>query len=126
MHNWRSDAAIRRADTDGNAWTRKQADWEPLVPTPRYPDCTSGHACVTGAFTQTLSHLYLSRRLDVMVASSVTGTSRHYDTAAELNSETKNARIWLGPHFRKAMDDGNRIGRTTAHYAAKHVLLPRG
>lgn len=126
VHNWRPDAAIRRADTDGNPWTRKQADWEPLVPTPPYPDYTSGHACVTGAFTQTLSHLYGSRWLDVTVASSVTGTSRHYETAAELNRETKNARIWLGLHFRKAMDDGNRIGRTIADYAATHVLLPRG
>ena len=51
---------------------------------------------------------------------------RSLDRASELNQETKNARIWLGVHFRKAMDDGNRIGRKIADATVRTVFRPVG
>ena len=57
-----------------------------------------------------------------MCLSSVTGTSKHFTSAAALNEETMNARIWLGLHFRKAMTDGNRIGRQAADWTASHYF----
>ena len=54
--------------------------------------------------------------------SGVTGTTKHYDRASLLNRATKNARIWLGLHFRRAMDDGNLIGRESADYVYAHHL----
>jgi hypothetical protein len=124
VHNWRPQQAIQRADTDDNARTKQDPAWEPLTANPPYPDYTSGHACLSGAASETLALLYGRHHIDVTLASSATGTVRHYDDAAALNRDTKNARIWLGIHFRKAMDDGNRIGRTAAAYTAKHALQP--
>lgn len=43
-------------------------------------------------------------------------------TARLLNRDTKNARIWLGLHFRRAMDDGNLIGWESADYVYGHHL----
>jgi hypothetical protein len=122
VHNWRPQQAIRRADTDGNPATEPDAAWESLIPAPPYGDYTSGHACISGAFSETVANLYGRNRIDVDLASSVTGTTKHYDRASTLNRDTKNARIWLGIHFRTAMNDGNRIGRTTADYTIGHFL----
>ena len=117
---WRPITAIPLAGTDGNPSTRPDAEWLPLVTTPPYPEYTSGHACITGSVTRGLSIVLGSPSIDLDVSSAVTGTSRHYDTASELNRETMNARIWLGIHFRTAMTDGNRLGRRTAAYVAHH------
>ena len=57
---------------------------------------------------------------------SLTGTSRHYDTAASLDEETMNARIWLGFHFRRAMTDGNRLGHDVSNYGITHYFEPTG
>ena len=121
---WRPITAIHLADTDGNPATEADPTWTPLVPTPPgtppYPDYPSGHACITGSVTRGLSHVFGSRHIDLDISSAVTNTSRHYDTASQLNRETENARIWLGIHFRAAMTDGNKLGQRTAAYVADH------
>ena len=121
---WRPITAIRLADTDGNAATAPDPAWTPLVQTPPYPDYVSGHACVTGAATETVRSLFGARGLGLTVSSSVTATTRHYESTAVLDAETMNARIWLGIHFRKAMTDGNRLGHRTAQYVQRHYFRP--
>jgi hypothetical protein len=121
---WRPITAIPLADTDGNSATEADPTWAPLVVTPPYPEYPSGHACIIGSVAQGLGHLFGPRHIDVDVSSAVTGTSRHFDTAVELNRETKNARIWLGLHFRAAMTDGNRLGQRTAAYVTDHKFGP--
>jgi hypothetical protein len=123
---WRPITAIRLAATDGSPATVPDPNWTPLVPTPPYPEYTSGHACVTGAASGTFSTLFGATSLHLTVSSSVTGTTRHYDTAAALDAETMNARIWLGLHFRKAMTDGNRLGHRVADVAARRHFEPTG
>lgn len=103
---WQPITAIHLADTDCNPATTADPTWTPLATTPPYHEYPSGHACVTGSVTRSLGLLFGPRDLGLDVSSAVTGTSRHFDTARELNRETKNARIWLGFHFRKAMTDG--------------------
>ena len=58
-------------------------------------------------------------------SSTVTGTTRHYDSLAALERDTQNARIWLGLHFRRAMTDGLRIGQGAAAWVVDHELRPR-
>ncbi|WP_432892672.1 vanadium-dependent haloperoxidase [Kribbella sp. CA-245084] len=122
---WRPITAIRLADTDGNRATAPDPAWTPLVATPPYPEYTSGHACLTGASTEIFSRLFGARSIDLNVSSPVTSTTRHYATATALDTETKNARIWLGLHFRHAMNDGNQLGHRVATWTASHEFLPR-
>jgi hypothetical protein len=98
----------------------------PLVQTPPYPEYASGHACVTGAATGAFGSLFGEDSIDLNVSSSVTGTSRHYDTTDALDEETMNARIWLGIHFRRAMIDGNQLGHDVADWGITHYFQPTG
>ncbi|MGA5500203.1 vanadium-dependent haloperoxidase [Streptomyces umbrinus] len=123
---WRPITAIRLADTDGNPATTPDPAWSPLVATPPYPEYPSGHACLTGPTTAGLSHLFGARHIDLRVDSAVTGTTRHYTTAKALNQETMSARIWLGFHFRKAMTDGNQLGRAVTGWAVGRYFQPVG
>jgi hypothetical protein len=122
---WRPVTAVRLAGTDGNPATEADANWMSLLPTPPYPDYVSGHASVTGAATGTFSYLFGSRSIDLDIPALVTTTSRHFDSAAALDAETINARIWLGFHFRKAMTDANRLGHRTAGWTIGHEFRPR-
>jgi hypothetical protein len=45
---------------------------------------------------------------------------RSYPTTDTLDTETMNARIWNGFHFRTAMTDGNALGHNVADYVATH------
>jgi hypothetical protein len=121
---WRPITAIRLADTDGNRATKPDATWMSLLQTPPYPDYVSGHASGTGAATGTFSYLFGARSLDLDIPALVTPASRHFDSAAVLDAETMNARIWLGFHFRKAMTDANRLGHRTAQWTITHEFRP--
>lgn len=41
-----------------------------------------------------------------------------------LDTETQNARIWLGLHFRTAMTDGNMIGHAASTWVISRELRP--
>ncbi|MGY1617299.1 vanadium-dependent haloperoxidase [Geodermatophilus sp. SYSU D00691] len=112
---WRPETAIHRADADGNPATTADPAWTPFRTTPPYPDYASGHACLSAATAHALDGMF--GRVDVTLASTVPGlalTSRHYASAKAWLDDVTDARIWLGFHFRDAMDDGRRIGRGVA------------
>jgi hypothetical protein len=111
--NWRPVTAIHQADTDGNPATTADPAWQPLRPTPPYPDTPSGHGCVSAAVAGALQGLLGEGRMDIEVRSQF-GEPRHYDSARAWTAEVTDARIWLGFHFRDAMDDGRQIGRDVA------------
>ncbi|MGW6930946.1 hypothetical protein ACWGE0_12850 [Lentzea sp. NPDC054927] len=66
----------------------------------------------------------MENTLDLRVFSSVTSTTRTFETTRELDQETMNARIWLGIHFRKAMTDGNRLGHQVSGWTIEHRFEP--
>ena len=118
---WRPVTAIRAAD-DGNDATEGDPNWTPLLETHPHPDYPSGHACVMGAASGTLSHLFGATSIDLDVFSAFTKTTRHFDTTAALDAETMNARVWIGFHFRKATIDGNAMGHTVSDWVSSHYF----
>jgi hypothetical protein len=121
---WRPVTAIQLGDTDGNRDTIAEPTWTPLQPTPAYPDYTAGHACMTGAVSKGASALFGRDDIDLFISSSATGTTRHYTDARTLNRDTMDARVWLGIHFRKAVIDGNRLGRKVARFSLARYFQP--
>ncbi|HYI32308.1 MAG TPA: vanadium-dependent haloperoxidase [Glaciibacter sp.] len=107
---WRPITAIQLADTDGNPLTEADPDWMPLGVNPPYSEYSSGHACVTGAASNTFAYLFGPDTMDLNLVSPVTSTTRHYDSSEALDVDTMNARIWLGIHFRDSMVDANALG----------------
>ena len=52
------DTAIQLADTDGNPDTVADPAWQPLGPTPPFPDYDSGHGVEGGAVAQVLQRVF--------------------------------------------------------------------
>ncbi|MFD0393484.1 vanadium-dependent haloperoxidase [Streptomyces nogalater] len=121
---WRPITAIRLAGTDGNPATTADPAWEPLLPTPPHPDYIAGHTTVTAAVTRALTGVLGTSRIDLDVPSEVTGTTRHYRTADELNRDVVDARVWGGVHSRTADVDGCRAGTRVAAWALDHYFQP--
>jgi hypothetical protein len=121
---WRPVTAIHEAADDGNDETEEDPDWEPLSATANHPEYTSGHACLTGAISESLSEFLGTtsigltmdaRRLDD--SRIPTTTDHRFATVADLRLEVENARIYGGDHFRKGGADGTIAGAQLAAWA---------
>ncbi|WP_108252786.1 vanadium-dependent haloperoxidase [Planctomonas deserti] len=124
---WRPVTAIREADTDGNDATMADATWSPLGVTPPYPEYSSGHACYTGAASNTFDHLFGDGQLNLILPSLTDpATSREYDSAEALDTDAMNARIWLGLHFRSSMTGANQLGHSVSDWVIAHSFRPVG
>ena len=126
---WRPITAIHQGDADGNPATTVDPDFVPLAHqaeanpplatpgTPPYPEYPSGHAGYTNAFTTSLERALGTRHVELELSSAVTGTTRTYTDLDRLSLDAFQARIWLGIHFRDAMEDARRIGQRSARIA---------
>jgi hypothetical protein len=126
---WRPIHAIQLADTDGNRATIEDPTWEPLIPTPPYPDYASGLTSVVGVVSRTVSRLIGDGRVDLNITSIAAGLpgpplTRHYELAADLNSAAIDARVWSGIHFRTADEVGNVVGTQVGDWALDHYFQP--
>ena len=120
---WRPITAIRLADTDGNARTTADPAWTSLLPAPPFPEYVSAHTTVMGAVSTALSRLEGTSNIDLNLPSSVTGTTRHYETGAQLRAEGIGARIWGGIHFRTSDEVGDQMGAQLGRWIGSHDLL---
>nr|WP_237522996.1 vanadium-dependent haloperoxidase [Streptomyces sp. SID1328] len=121
---WRPITAIRLADTDGNPATTADPAWEPLLLTPPHPDYIAGHTTVAAAVARALTGVLRTSHLDLHVPSEVTGTTRFYGSADDLNREVVDARVWGGVHSRTADVVGCRAGTRVAAWALDHYFQP--
>ena len=103
---WRPNHAIQRADTDGNAATTKEDGWLPLV-TGNHPEYPSGHACFTGAVTESLRNYFGTKHVELTISSLAAGAGppRTYESLDELVEDVENARVWGGLHYRTTMTE---------------------
>jgi hypothetical protein len=126
--------AIRAAGTDGNPRTSPDPGWTPLAPTPPIPDHDSGHSVEGGAAAQVLTRFFGTDRMDFAVCShtlpagaTCTDASRvlrSYRRFSQARDENALARILVGFHFRKAVEDGTAHGRRIGDLVADHFLTP--
>ena len=106
---WRPNHAIQRADTDGNQATSPDPTWLPLV-TGNHPEYPSGHACFTGAVTESLRNYFGTKHVRLVISSTAAGAGapRTYEDLDELVADVENARVWGGLHFRTTMTETAR------------------
>lgn len=123
---WRPVTAIREADRDGNWRTHGEENWFPLVATPPIPDYDSAHA-VEGAAAAAVLESVLGRRGSGFSVCSITMPDvtqhcgeddevlRSFDSPSAAATENGLSRIYVGFHFRdaveKGIEHGNKIGR---------------
>ncbi len=125
---WRPVTAIREGEKDGNPATLGQADWEPLINTPNYPDYTSGANSVTAAITTVLERFFGTDAFEFSVTSDAplaTQKTRTYKRFSDAAREVVEARILLGIHFRFADTAGRTQGSRVADWTFSRFLRPR-
>jgi len=125
---WRPTHAIQRADTDGNPATSPDPLWAPLI-VGNHPEYPSGHACFTGAVTESLRNYFGTRHVKLVISSLAPGAGppRTYDTLDELVEDVENARVWGGLHFRTTMTDTAKyFPRIARDIGREHFLADSG
>ena len=121
---WRPVTAIALADTDDNPATAADPNWAPLRDTPNHPEYPGAHGCNTAALGAVAAALLGTDRIELDLDSTVTGTTRHLPTLADLEQDIVNARTWTGFHFRHSSEVGVRLGERVAHWALQHYFHP--
>ena len=128
--SWRPITAIREGDNDGNPRTTGDAAWLPLIPTPPYPDHTSGANNITAAATQSFELFFTGRPIPFSVTTTNPGPTqmdtRTFRRFSDAQDEVVNARIYEGIHFRFADEPARKQGRKVAQWAFSHFFRPLG
>jgi hypothetical protein len=115
-HFWRPWAAI----PEGGANSELVADptWKPLATTPNHPEYPAAHACITGAVTSLVADYFHTRKVHVVVNSTVFPAGPHTHTFEDVGdwlNEVYWARTFAGFHFNHSLQDGAELGRQVAH-----------
>jgi hypothetical protein len=119
---WRPYQAIPRAATDGNPLTIDDSTWQPLRPTPNFPEYPSAHACHSSAVAEALGDFFGTDKVRFWLDSRATGTVRQYDRLHEVVKDVNEARVLAGFHFRNSDQDGAHLGRRVARFVAANLF----
>jgi hypothetical protein len=124
--HWRPYTAIRAADGDRNPRTTPDAIWEPLRPTPPFPEYTSAHAAACGASFGVLQQAFDARGPFTMETTTAPPgmPARTFASFHAAAAECADSRVRLGWHFRYSTDAGLALGRRIARYTGRHSLRP--
>jgi hypothetical protein len=124
---WRPITAIREGDFDGDPKTIGDANWQPLINTPNYPDHSSGaNALVSGAM-QMFALYFGTDQMTFTVTSANTNANpnlRTYASFTDAALDVVEARILQGIHTRTADLNGRHLGLTVARWVFKQALRP--
>jgi hypothetical protein len=131
---WRPVTAIRLADIDDNPATIADPTWTPLVQNPPIPDYDSGHAVEGGAAAQVLSRFFHTDKMSFSVCSFTlpagqtctdgSPTLRHFTRFSQAMDENAASRIYVGFHFRDAVETGVSHGQKLGTWVVNRVMRP--
>jgi membrane-associated phospholipid phosphatase len=116
---WRPITAIREAANDGNPMTEPAAAWEPLLVTPPVPDYPSTHTVLGWAAAEVLIGLFADQSRYSATSLTLPGVTRSYKGFSAAAEENGLSRLYAGIHFRHAVNDGKRQGRSIGRAVAK-------
>jgi hypothetical protein len=124
---WRPVTAIQEGNADGNAKTVGDANWQPLLNTPNYPDQSSGANAVSGSITTMLSRFFGTDEVSSTVTSNhplASPNTRNFSSFSQIVDEVVEARIFQGIHFRFSDTDARELGKNVAKSVYKNTLRP--
>ncbi len=116
---WRPLTAIHEAAADGNPRTQPDATWQPFMITPPVPDYPSTHTVLGWAAAQVLIELFGDRVPFSATSLTLPAVTRNFTTFSAAAEENGMSRVYAGIHFRHAVNDGRRQGRSIGREVAK-------
>jgi membrane-associated phospholipid phosphatase len=123
---WRPETAIREAATDGNPRTEMDATWQPFLTTPPVPDYPSTHTVLGAAAAEVLAELFGDRVRYSTTSLTLPGVTRQFQGFSMAARENGLSRIFAGIHFRHAVQDGHRQGRSVGQAVSDALEPVRG
>ena len=120
---WRPVTAIHAAAGDGNPLTDADSAWQPLLVTPPVPDYPSTHTVLGWAAAEVLIELFGDKVRYSMTSLTLPGVTRQYRGFSHAAEENGMSRLYAGIHFRHAIKDGRRQGRSIGQAVAE-ALAP--
>ena len=123
-NHWRPYTAVRAAATDGNPATAPDPGWEPLRPTPPFPEYASAHAAACAAAFTVLARTFGDEGSFTMATLTAPPgmPTRSFTRFSEAADECADSRVVLGWHFRYSTDAGLRLGSSVAGYVLETRL----
>ena len=100
--------------------------WQPLLPTPPVPDYPSTHTVLGWAAAEVLIALFGDRVEYSATSLTLPGVTRRYTTFSAAAEENGLSRLYAGIHFRHAVNDGRRQGRSIGREVARGLAPLRG
>jgi hypothetical protein len=129
---WRPVTAIRLAGTDGNPLTAPDPTWTPLVPTPPVPEYDSGHSVTAAAAAVVLTRIVGRVSFAACSGTLPEGSQcddpnpvlRRYSSFRQASRENQLSRIYVGFHFRDAVNTGGIHGTKIGELTVARALRP--
>ncbi|MFV8343126.1 hypothetical protein [Flavobacterium sp. XS2P39] len=124
FYSWRPETAVPLANNDGNDNTAADANWLPYlaeVPntfiTPPIPEYPSSFAMFGGVTTAVLHSFFGSDEIAINLSSAtLPETKLHYSSLSQAANDNSVSKIYCGWYFRKAVVDGEKMGRNIGNY----------
>ncbi|WP_206313520.1 phosphatase PAP2 family protein [Streptomyces coryli] len=123
FRHWRPETAIQQADTDGNPYTDKDADWKARAGSPgSTPEYVSGHSSFSSAAAAVLAGYFCADRrtfthvTDSAPTDPATGRpmERTFDSFSAAAADAGRSRVVGGSHFEFSNQAGLEMGRDLA------------
>ena len=123
---WRPYTAIHFADTDDNAQTIPDSNWESLEITPPVHDYPSTHSALGNAGAAVLAGILGDNTAFTMT--SPTGDSsapvRSFNSFTQAANENADSRVMAGLHFRFSCSAGQELGNKVGQWTVQNYLRP--
>lgn len=121
---WRPVTAIRAGDFDGVDATIGDPTWKATFQVPPTAEYPSTHAYNGGAAAIIFKSFFNSDQLNLDLISPYysPGVQRHVKTFTQMSYENAISRIYIGYHFRHAIEVGERQGKELGEYVFDNNL----
>lgn len=121
---WRPYTAIRAADTDGNALTAPDPEWETAIMTPPVQDYPSTHSALGNAAASVLGYVFGDETSFSFTSTSAEPpySSRSFTSFSQAADENANSRVMGGIHFRFACNAGQQLGDKVGEFTIANYL----
>lgn len=121
---WRPISAIKAGNMDGVYQTEGDTEWNSSFTTPPTPEFPSTHAYTGAAAAQVFIEYFKKDKIDLTVTSpyNLPTAERHLSSFSQMSYENAISRIYIGFHFRHAVEVGEKQGKELGEYIFKNNL----
>lgn len=121
---WRPISAIRAGELDGVEATFGDPDWMSLFDTPPTAEFPSTHAYTGGAAAAVFREYFNNDHIKINVTSPyfLPGVERELRSFSQMAYENAISRIYIGFHFRQAVEVGERQGTALGEFVYENNL----